>query len=307
MIDTIFRGVNLAAKIPVKKLKFPLYAELKHDGVRAIIHVDKDKEVKMFTRSGKQINFSWLAETFKSFPPGIYDSEIVLFNHINGKLLYTRPALAGAVNSSFKGDFKPFFHNDVYCFIFDYIDAASYSKRSFNKRLHKRLITLYEKIYAQYGLIWANMDDLIKFNIAHNEHKKAIFVEGIIVHDIAEVDELFELVSSRGFEGLMLKDLDSFYKIGRSRSWLKYKSEKITNLTCTGVINGKGKYHGMVGALSCEGIVEDSFIKVNVGSGLTDCDRAEDSSVYTGKKITVKYNCVLDKSLFLPIFVSIEN
>jgi len=78
-----------------------------------------------------------------------------------------------------------------------------------------------------------------------------------------------------GFEGIMIKDVDAKYECKRSTNWLKMKPFLTVDLTVVAVEEGTGKNVGKLGALICEGIDQDKFIRVNVGSGLTDLQRDE--------------------------------
>lgn len=78
-----------------------------------------------------------------------------------------------------------------------------------------------------------------------------------------------------GFEGIMIKDLDSPYICKRSTSWMKYKPVYDYDLTVIGIEPGTGKHKGRMGALVCEGEDGGKHIVVNVGSGYTDSERQE--------------------------------
>ena len=78
-----------------------------------------------------------------------------------------------------------------------------------------------------------------------------------------------------GFEGIMIKDEHAPYECKRSHYMLKAKPFIEVSLTVIGVEGGTGRNTGKLGALICEGEDDDKFIKVNVGSGLTDDNRDE--------------------------------
>jgi DNA ligase-1 len=78
-----------------------------------------------------------------------------------------------------------------------------------------------------------------------------------------------------GFEGIMIKDVDAVYECKRSASWLKQKPFIEVSLNVIAVEEGTGKNEGRLGALICEGVDDGKSIKVNVGSGFTDDQRAE--------------------------------
>jgi DNA ligase-1 len=103
-----------------------------------------------------------------------------------------------------------------------------------------------------------------------------------------------------------VKNGDSPWEDKRSKYQVKMKAELEADLLVESIIEGSGKYEGLVGSLSCT--TKDGNLKVNVGSGLSDEDRKKDPAEYIGKIISVKYNeKIKDKnsehwSLFLPIF-----
>jgi DNA ligase-1 len=78
-----------------------------------------------------------------------------------------------------------------------------------------------------------------------------------------------------GFEGIMIKKPDAKYECKRSTSWLKMKPFIEVSLAVVAVEEGTGRNEGKLGALVCEGEDDGKFIRVNVGSGLTDEQRAE--------------------------------
>jgi DNA ligase-1 len=78
-----------------------------------------------------------------------------------------------------------------------------------------------------------------------------------------------------GFEGIMIKDPDAKYQCKRDVAWLKQKPFIEVSLAVTSVEEGTGRNQGKLGALVCEGVDDGKKIVVNVGSGLTDDQRAE--------------------------------
>jgi DNA ligase-1 len=72
----------------------------------------------------------------------------------------------------------------------------------------------------------------------------------------------------------MIKDPDAGYECKRSVAWLKLKPFIEVSLTVVGVEEGTGKNVGRLGALIVEGTDDGKLISTNVGSGLTDNDRA---------------------------------
>lgn len=139
---------------------------------------------------------------------------------------------------------------------------------------------------------------------------KISLIETYIISSLEEANEIAENYISKGYEGVIIKSRDLLFENRTSKSQIKIKSELDCDLLCTGVIEGKGKYEGMVGALECTSAC--GKLKVNVGSGLSDEHRSENFKEFIGKIITIKYNEKITKkdsdanSLFLPRFVEIR-
>lgn len=97
--------------------------------------------------------------------------------------------------------------------------------------------------------------------------------------------------TSKGNEGIMVKNLDSSIREGkRTKEVFKLKVPKYSTLLCTGTIDGKGKYEGMIGSLQ---LVDDEGIKVKV-SPRGDVARGKEPSYYIGREVIIKYECKLD-------------
>jgi DNA ligase-1 len=80
---------------------------------------------------------------------------------------------------------------------------------------------------------------------------------------------------ARGFEGIMIKDLDSPYECKRTDSWMKMKPFIEVSLNIVAFEEGTGKNVGKLGAFVCEGVDAGKLIRVNVGSGFSDLQRDE--------------------------------
>jgi DNA ligase-1 len=88
-----------------------------------------------------------------------------------------------------------------------------------------------------------------------------------------------------GGEGLMLRLGTSVYKAGRSDDLLKVKRFDDAEAIVMGILPGKGKYQGMMGALRVRLADNREF---RIGSGFSDAERAEPPS--PGSVITFKHS-----------------
>jgi DNA ligase-1 len=150
--------------------------------------------------------------------------------------------------------------------------------------------------------LWSERD-AIPFNMYIVEYK--------IVNDLSGAENLYLDMIDKGKEGIIIKNIKSAWKPHRSPNQVKMKESLEIDLKIVEVVEGTGKYEGMLGKFECEN--SDGTIKVGVGTGYDDEDRKRlFKKSMVGKIITVKYNAIIDrktddtKSLFLPVFVELR-
>ena len=146
--------------------------------------------------------------------------------------------------------------------IFDIIPMSDFSRGHWNAQLGKR-ISLLEAMKPAFDKM-PNAELLphlmVDLDTAEGKNQLERYANDMVV---------------AGFEGIMIKDLDSPYICKRSTSWMKFKPVYDYDLTVIGIEPGTGKHHGRMGALICEGEDDGKHIVVNVGSGYTDFERQE--------------------------------
>lgn len=107
-----------------------------------------------------------------------------------------------------------------------------------------------------------------------------------------------------GWEGMMAIKTDSPYMVGkRVHHAIKIKPRLTADLLCIDVRPGTGKYVGLIGSLECR---DSSNRIVNVGSGLSDEQRAKTKADYIGKVVEVEYEKIED-TYIQPVFKTIRN
>jgi ATP-dependent DNA ligase len=137
-------------------------------------------------------------------------------------------------------------------------------------------------------------------------YHRIIDIGSDVVYSSGEVVSLYKNYLDKGFEGVMLKDLEGLYKWKRvtlrSGEVLKLKPFETLDLPIVGFYDGEGKYSGLLGGI----VVQYKDTKVRVGSGFTDSDRKKmnDRDKYLGKIAEIKYLEETDNgSLRHPIFI----
>lgn len=106
------------------------------------------------------------------------------------------------------------------------------------------------------------------------------------------VMKLLDIVTNNGAEGLMINFGSALYENKRTDKLLKLKKMQTIDMRVLDVIEGNGKYEGMIGSLDCMCRTENKVIKAYVGSGLSDAQRmnwAQHPELIEGKIVEVGY------------------
>jgi DNA ligase-1 len=98
-----------------------------------------------------------------------------------------------------------------------------------------------------------------------------------------------------GFEGAMIKPLDSKYECKRSYAWQKAKLFQSDEFRIIDFEEGDGKYKGTLGKV----IIDVNGVLVGCGSGFNDNERFDiwsNKDKYLGKWIEVQYQEKIEKT-----------
>ena len=260
----------LATDADLEKLRFPLLASPKLDGIRAVV-----REGVVFSRSNKPIPNKYVQEQFSMLDAA--DGELIV-GQANSKTVY-RDTLSHVMSHDKTGF-------DVTFRVFDHI-------RFPNKRYVDRHNLLH-------------YDAIRHSNVIVHEHRLVQDLKSLIAYE----DECLEF----GYEGLILRDPNSPYKLGRSTMKEGYllKLKRFVDAEAT-VIGFEERMHngneattnelgrtkrsshqsgktgrGDLGALQ----VRFGDVEFSIGTGFTDSDRAEiwdDQGNYRGRLVKFKY------------------
>ena len=256
-------------KLLKKHLSFPLYAEIKYDGNYTVVKKDG---LLTFITSGGHIYDNDEPTIFhkdNNLPNGVYLCERI---GTDGKL-------GDRVNCSLRGSRGAQTAHGHKYIVHDYLSLADYelgnSAFSFHLRRKK-------------------LEDICPNDIAKSK----------IVNTREELEEFLKLVVSLGYEGLMLKDPNWYWKDSKSRTidCAKYKKRPTADLICIDTTEGEGKYENMIGSL----VLEDSKgRRVSVGSGLNDSLRALHPNEFVGQVIEIEYEQIID-TYIQPTFIEVR-
>jgi DNA ligase-1 len=145
------------------------------------------------------------------------------------------------------------------------------------------------------------------------KHKSKIWVaESTIVKSEDEAMIHYDKCIKHGHEGTVVKNMNAVWQPKRTKDCGKCKAEEDCDLVVVGWVLGTGKYSNMLGNLVCE--TSDGKLRVNVGSGFSDEERAQPPEYFLDKIVTVRYNQLIKSkdeakawTLFLPRFVCLRD
>jgi len=284
----------------LKKIEYPAYAQLKLDGMRANIFLETGMPVKVRSRNGKVIEtHGRFDRVIKSqYPRGsfVLDGELLVMKENNRKEYEPRKIGNGICNKAIRGTISK---EDAARLVFVVWDVIPYNE--------------WKK--ADYDIPYKTRFSWIKKTTTEsllNGYDEIRMVKTLEVNSFDEANRFYNKCINKGEEGIILKNMNSPWNNKRSKDQLKFKVENSADLQIAEVIEGTGKYEGMLGSFQC--VSKDGIVEVGVGTGLSDEQR---ELFFTpkmiGKIVEVKYNEVITnafdeskKSLFLPVFIEIR-
>lgn len=237
-----------------KKIQFPVFTQPKLDGIRCIAII-KNGEVTLWSRTRKPIN---------SVPHIVQELEAAFENMdiiLDGELY----------NHDMKSDFEKIVslvrqkepgegHEVVQYHIYDTINEDPFKLR------YAKLARLF-RMYEFYGL------KLVPTAVAKTEE---------------EVIAKFEEHVKTGYEGAMLRNVESAYSQRRSMDLQKMKPFIDDDFLITGVTEGRGKMAGLA-IFICAAKNGNPF-EVKLKGELESLRKyMHDESLWKGKKLTVRY------------------
>ena len=247
-----------------KKIKGKKLLEIKLDGVRVLTIIDvESKTVTQYTRNGKLLeNFSHITNALEQNIE-CFDRSYVL----DGEMISASfQQLMTQVHR--KSDVKA---TDAVLMLFDILPLSEFmnGKSTLGQKRRRKVLEGFRPVFEKLSLIPAMktgcMIDIvpqIEVDLDTDEGRQ-------------QFNDYNKKAIADGFEGILIKSPDAPYVCKRSDSWLKVKPVITVDLTVVGFEEGTGKNAGKLGALICEGVDDGKFIRVNVGSGLSDDQRDE--------------------------------
>ncbi|MBU1711428.1 MAG: hypothetical protein KKE17_15635 [Proteobacteria bacterium] len=241
--------IMLANPIKERKIKFPIAVEPKLDGMRAIFFISK-KSAKARSRDGFHIqSLDFIAKRYQTALEDLDTDTWV----IDGEI-YT--SSWNKTISLVKTEVLPKEErNKIRHHVFDMLKIEDFNGARI-KNYSERMTELDE--------FFCDSADVV--------NKYSVRVPYKIIHNHEELTAFYNECLEAGYEGIMLKELDSYYELKRSNAWLKMKPEETFDGKIIGFLEGKNKHIGRLGAFKVK--MENDEI-VRVGGGFTDKQREE--------------------------------
>ena len=275
--------------------------EPKLDGVRVIMMVqiqDVDSVyVTSYSRNGKVFdNFGHIEQQIKDYAsqffklPNEFHSGFILDGEVVGNSFQELMRQARRKENVQADD--SVFH------IFDILPIVDFNRGIYRTSLTKRVGYLESMRYA--------FDRMPNVELLSNIEVDLDTGAG---HD--QLNRYAKDMVNLGYEGIMIKDIDSPYECKRNTFWMKWKPTITVDLTVIALEQGTGRNNDRLGALVCEGEDDGKYITVNVGSGFSDEDRDsywENQSAVIGRTAEILCDAVTQNqdgsySLRFPRFV----
>lgn len=248
----------------------------KMDGVRILTIVYTSGHVVQFSRNGKElVNFPHIKEQFAAMALRGMPQDMVF----DGEIMSTSfQDLMKQVHR--KSDVQS---GDATLHLFDMLPLADFERGVYAVPQHARDAAL-DAWFAQHEATLPSVSVL---------GREVVDLDTLAGHK--RFNEINRLAIDQGFEGIMVKNPAAPYECKRTVAWLKLKPVITVDLTVVALEVGTGKNVGKLGALVCEGLDSGKFIRVNVGSGLTDAQREEmwsTQSAVLGQVVEVKADAI---------------
>lgn len=118
----------------------------------------------------------------------------------------------------------------------------------------------------------------------------------LIVNNQEEVAELFKRHTKAGYEGVMLRNMSAKYENKRSYNLQKVKNFQEDEFEIVGVVEGKGKLQGLLGAFLCKTQDGTEFEVKMTGNQEETKKFLNDPQLWKGKLLTVQYQDFTNKN-----------
>lgn len=275
-------------------IKYPAYSQKKADAMRINVFY-ADGAVTFITANGKPLDLagSKLEKSILDICTDsidlMIDGELMAFETDDREM--SRQESNGIANKAVKGTISDAEKDLFKLAAWDIVYMSEYNAGKSLLNYEDRLGVLADKLKGSDGSVFV--------------------IETTMVHDAEEAKADAHRYIAAGFEGTILKNLDSKWEPKRSKYQVKFKAVYDGEFVIVDVEEGKNKNAGKLGAFVIES--KCGKMRCNVGTGFSDHMR----ELYwtrdmIGKIVTVQYNGIVKAEgsdthkLYLPVFVEVR-
>lgn len=264
------------------KIKYPCYGQPKLDGIRCIA-ILKDGKCTLWSRTRKL--FTGVPHVAREIEKLFADQGDMV---LDGELY----------NHEFKKDFEKIVsfvrqeepadgHEVVQYHIYDIVNDSPFGDR------HEFLFNLFNKVVYKDG----NLNEILRLVVTTT------------IFDESSVEGFFNYTVEKGYEGVMLRNLSSFYVNKRSYGLQKVKEFDDAEFRIVGIEEGRGKLQGHVGSFICVTQDGKEFLAKMRGETSRLKELFENHSLWNGKLLTVQYQGLTGKEKVprFPVGVAIRD
>lgn len=242
----------------MKKIEGRWVMEPKYDGARVVAFINSPEEVVLKSRTGKVWgNFKAIEEAVLEFAkeanlplPYVLDGEVVALDD-NGEINF-QAVQKVLMSQKGTGDVR------LHYIVFDGCRFAEWMKP---QQTYLTRYSLLKSTFKEMG------QDVGEISLTEGD-----VVELQTDTAVAELTKYSQTYVGQRYEGAIARRADAVVKNKRTKDLLKVKAFKDAEATIVGVIEGTGKYVGMLGALKCKLADGKEF---DIGSGFSDRQRQE--------------------------------
>ena len=272
------------------KLKFPMMAQTKMDGMRFNAVVEGGA-VTYRSRNGKELDLKGvLDEDFLKHANGtdvVFDGELLIWG-TDGKPV-DRKTGNGLLTKFQKGTGTVEIAQKIRAVVWDRIPLPDFRA----------------------GICVVPCQTRWSMMVAGPLTDRVRIAATTMVNTIKVAQDLYQEKLAEDEEGIILKDPEGYWEDKRVKHQVKMKAELEADLKVIGYNPGTGKYTGKIGSLIVESA--DGKVQTSVGTGLSDEQRSLDFvKEFQSKIVAVKYNALIsdkktgESSLFLPVFIEVR-
>jgi DNA ligase-1 len=265
----------------VKNIEWPCVMTEKLDGIRRIL-IKKNGVCRFYSRSGHEdVGLETLLQEARYLPDNrVYDGELLADSEFTNNIAQRQATSSIAASRGVKGG--------LIFNVFDMLPIEDFfSGVSEDSALTRKIVLAATLMDESLQLLTEDWPRHIAYYGVHVElpHIKAVPILGLAKSE-ADVVPVVTNIWERGGEGVMLNTVAGKYEIKRSNQLVKVKRTIDVVLPVVDLIEGTGKYVGMLGAI----VVDYKGTRVGVGSGFADYERImiwSNPDLYIGKKVEI--------------------